>query len=224
MRNRVYAQIREAIVSGKLGPGTVVTLRSLAGLLGTSAMPVREAVMRLVSEGAVELHPNRTFSIVKLSPTRFSELQAIRTTLEGWAAEVAAERMTKEEIAQVRAISKKMEKEAHQSGENYLLYNREFHFTIYRATRMMDLVNTIESLWMKYGPSLNYFSKADGARHEGNKVHRKIIDAIARQDGPAARLAMQEDIRSAAEVILPRLVDDQVGERKSLGTNATKPR
>jgi DNA-binding GntR family transcriptional regulator len=221
MRNRVYAQIREAIVSGKLAPGTVVTLRSLAGLLGTSAMPVREAVMRLVSEGAVELHPNRTFSIVKLSPMRFTELQAIRTTLEGWAAEVAAARITKEEIAQIRAISKKMEKEAQDSGENYLLYNREFHFTIYRATQMMDLVNAIESLWMKYGPSLNYFSKADGARHEGNKVHRKIVDAIARQDGLGAKLAIQEDIRSAAEVIMPRLIDDQVVERTALGSRGS---
>lgn len=92
VRNRVYSEIRDKIVSGRLGPGQTMTLPSLAALHGTSTMPVREAVMRLVSEGAIELRANKSFAIVKLTPERFLEIKEIRIELEGWATQIAAKR------------------------------------------------------------------------------------------------------------------------------------
>lgn len=209
VRNRVYSEIRDQIVSGRLSPGQTMTLRSLAALHGTSPMPVREAIMRLVSEGAIELHLNKTFSIVKLTPERFLEIKKIRLKVEGWAAELAASRIVAEEIEYLQLLLRRMEAEVNSSSDNYLVYNRHLHFTIYNASRMPELVNIIENLWIKYGPALNYFSKADGARFEGNRVHRTIVEAITARDPAASRAAIQGDIRAAADVIYPRLAEQK---------------
>lgn len=217
-RNRIYAEIRNRIVSGQLAPGEVITLRGLASQFGTSAMPVREAMTRLVSEGAIELRSNRTFQVVKLSSERFLEIKQIRMSLEGWAAELAATRISADEIAYLRHLIERMEDDENAKGGKYLEYNRQLHFTIYRASRMPELVTIIENLWAKYGPVLTYFSEAAGARHEGNLVHRSLVASISRRDGVGARSAVQEDISSAAERIYPQLLK----EEESLGTSAAE--
>lgn len=208
LRSRVYVMLKDAIASGRMTPGTVVTLRSLAAAMGTSSMPVREAVMRLVTEGAIELNPNRTFTITRLSPARFIEVRDTRIEIEGCAAERAASRISPEEIQVLHAIHARIEQASKNLDANYLALNRQFHFAIYRAARLPELVSIIESLWLKYGPVLYYFSLERDARSNGNAMHRAALAALTNRDGRAAREAVAEDIRSASIAILPRLTAD----------------
>jgi DNA-binding GntR family transcriptional regulator len=208
LRGRVYYLLRECVVSGRLPPGSVVTLRGIAKALGTSMMPVREAVMRLVTEGAIELNPNRTFSITLLSPARFMEIRDIRIEIEGWAAELAAKQISTEEIDDLYAIQARVEKASKSFDVSYLSWNRRLHFLIYRSARKPELISIIESLWLKYGPVLNYFSLEDDARNHGNEAHNMIVNALVERDGTAARRAIEMDIMTASEVILPRLASD----------------
>src|SRR5882762_3745196 len=67
IKKQAYATLKEALLAGRFRPGEIVTVRSLSELLGTSAMPVREALLRLTSEGAFEDLPNRSVRVPRLT-------------------------------------------------------------------------------------------------------------------------------------------------------------
>src|SRR5437763_3595907 len=90
MRVRVYRALARGLMAGMFKPGEAVTLRTLAHHLGTSAMPVREAVSRLIAERALVLLPNRSVIVPRMPRARFVELSRARKMLEGMAGEGAA--------------------------------------------------------------------------------------------------------------------------------------
>src|SRR5688572_6772507 len=94
MQERVYQELRHALYQGRFMPGEVLTIRSLAVALGTSPMPVREAIQRLVSEKALVQMPNRTTRVAELTAGEFDEWTRIRMEIEGYAAQRAALRAT----------------------------------------------------------------------------------------------------------------------------------
>src|SRR5207248_8892240 len=94
MRIRVYRALARGLMAGMFKPGESVTLRTLANRLGTSAMPVREAVSRLIAERALVLLPNRSVIVPRMSRARFIELSEIRQVLEGMVTEAACARAT----------------------------------------------------------------------------------------------------------------------------------
>src|SRR5271154_278523 len=96
LRLRVYRSLARGLMAGMFKPGEAVTLRTLAKRLGTSAMPVREAVSRLIAERALVLLPNRSVIVPRMSRTRFAQLSRTRQMLEGTLAEIAAARATPE--------------------------------------------------------------------------------------------------------------------------------
>ena len=91
LRERVYDELANALRAGRFAPATMVTIRGLAEMLGTSTMPVREAVSRLVTERALEMLPNRTLRVPIISLTTLDELIDTRATVEGRAAWLAAD-------------------------------------------------------------------------------------------------------------------------------------
>lgn len=82
VRAQVLSALREALFSGELAPGEVYSAPALAERLGVSATPVREAMQRLVCEGAVETVPNRGFRVTECSDRDLAELAEIRVLLE----------------------------------------------------------------------------------------------------------------------------------------------
>src|SRR5215475_7570597 len=92
MRVRVYRSLARGLMAGMFKPGEAVTLRTLAKRLGTSAMPVREAVSRLIAERALVLLPNRSVIVPRMSRERFVELTETRQVLEGMVSEAACVR------------------------------------------------------------------------------------------------------------------------------------
>src|ERR1700756_3083486 len=94
MRVRVYRELARGLMAGMFKPGEAVTLRTLAARLGTSPLPVREAVSRLIAERALVLLPNRSVIVPRMSRARFTELSETRQVLEGTAAEAACVQAT----------------------------------------------------------------------------------------------------------------------------------
>ena len=74
---KVYQDLRELIISGQLQPGERLTLAGMAKALGTSAMPVREAIQKLAADDALELLPNKSVRVPVMTRTRFRELVTI---------------------------------------------------------------------------------------------------------------------------------------------------
>src|SRR5262245_21196794 len=89
LNEEVYHQLKQALMAGRIMPGSIMTIRSLAKSFGISPMPVREALRRLVAEHVLVLLPNRSVSLPIITRERFREITRIRTSLEGLAAEEA---------------------------------------------------------------------------------------------------------------------------------------
>src|SRR5215470_4726522 len=110
MQLRVYRALADGLKAGLFKPGEAVTLRTLATRLGTSAMPVREAVSRLIAERALVLLPNRSVIVPRMSRARFIELSETRQMLEGMMAEAACARATPALLRQLSEINEAMKR------------------------------------------------------------------------------------------------------------------
>jgi DNA-binding GntR family transcriptional regulator len=202
MHSRVYAALKDAIMGGHFLPGQKITVRLLAEEFGTSPMPVREAVRRLVAEQALEILPNRTVIIPLLSPQQLTDLRRIRVAFEGLATAWAAETISKDEVDQLTRLHNEM-RAVLAAGQyrDYLDKNREFHFVIYRAARSPKLLPILESLWLQIGP---YFNLLEGKTNTEKlfDLHARAITALSRHKGERACEAIQQNISYSADVLI----------------------
>jgi DNA-binding GntR family transcriptional regulator len=106
MQEQVYQKLRDALMQGRFSPGDTMTLRALAEAFGTSPMPIREALRKLVAEQALMLLPNRTVIVPVITTERVDEFRRIRIALEGMVTEEAARRITPAEVERLHNLSK----------------------------------------------------------------------------------------------------------------------
>lgn len=202
LREKVYRHLRMALMRGRFKPREVITVRSIADALGTSPMPVREALYRLVSEQALEVQRTRSVAVPPMTRERFGELYRVRVMLEGTAAAWATTRLTPTELRSLERLSDEIKR--HIEGGNapgYLKANAKFHFTIYRAARSRVLLPLIESLWLQVGPFFNHTASA-GDYRLGHKHHEEALAGLIAHDAEAAREGIARDITAAAEYLL----------------------
>jgi DNA-binding GntR family transcriptional regulator len=206
---RVYEDIKSLLLSGQMPPGQRLTLRQLAKALGTSPMPVRDAVAKLLAERALELLPNRSLIVPKLTRRQFRETVAIRCQLEGLAAERAALEITATKLASIRSLADDFETHGRRELPDEIAAiqsNRMFHFAIYEAAAMPLLFDMIEKLWIRVG-AFFALSMSDKMQHrlrdiEAFQHHREIVSALVQRNGEAARQAIVGDIQDAATRLL----------------------
>jgi len=206
LNEEVYLQLKQALMTGRIAPGSTMTIRSLAASFGISVMPVREALRRLVAEHVLVLLPNRSVSLPIITRERFREITRIRTSLEGLAAEEATPLVSAEDIRQMAAINDEMEQPNTTKHPEYLVMNREFHFRLYQSARLPTLVKIIESLWLQIGPLLTI--QQGVYESEGKLVqtqHRRLLQALKKRDAAGARAAIVSDIEDAAKIIAANL-------------------
>lgn len=208
MSQRVYRDLRELIMGGQVQPGQRLTLKSLSEGLGTSQMPVREALRQLAAEGALEFLPNKSVRVPVMTRSKFLELLAIRQAVEGLAVEQAAERITAEELAQVTAHHDSFRDEInrpHPDVSAVIEANMRFHFAVYRAAHMPSLTTLIEGLWLQVGPVLNLDMRSGSRRlTEGpaQRHHQDLLKALQAHQAQKARQALTNDLTTAANFIL----------------------
>ncbi|MBW0101463.1 GntR family transcriptional regulator [Pseudonocardia sp. KRD291] len=198
-----FVALREAIWSGALAPGERVTLNGLAGQLGMSLTPVREALRRLAEHGLVRHVPNQGTVVTERSVERAEEIYGLRLLLEPVATERAAERMTPDVLAGITAAREEIERaiEAGRGAEVPAL-NAELHRRIYAASGSEYLQEFIGKLWN--GVPFQAISLT--GRHErSDGEHRGIVDALAARDGALAARLMTAHISSASEHALRHL-------------------
>ena len=193
---RVYDQLRDAIMGGTFRPGDVVTLRGLAEAFGTSLMPVRNAVNRLTVENGLIALPNRSISLPRLTIADFEEMTDIRIALESLATRHAAARISPGEIDQIEVLNLAMTDAA---PAEYFRLNREFHFAIYEAAQQPVLFRLIQGAWLRVGPLLN--SLEAHATDLSHVRHDWAVSALRRHDAEDAAAAIAADLRSAAHVL-----------------------
>jgi DNA-binding GntR family transcriptional regulator len=204
VQERVYGVLRDRLMRGGFEPGQKLKIAELAGALGTSAMPVREALNRLTAERALEALPNRSVRVPALSKEALQDLMDTRFAVEGLAVARAAVNMTPETLATLREfITAQSATDSEHVSEGSAEQNRAFHFAIYRQSGSTVLLPIIESLWLQFGPYLRVASERfDGREGRGTNFHVAIVDALARGDGKAARAALESDIGRSFEIVM----------------------
>lgn len=200
---RAYVALREGLIAGRFRPGQRLIMQELAEQLGTSVTPVREACLRLVSERGLELRSGRFVTVPPMTLARYMEVRTIRLALEGLAAGLAAENATAQEIARLEEIQAVFEEVDH-AGDPELAfrYNRDFHFAVYRLSRMDMLVAHIESLWVSMGPMLTVFFREGEHKYVGAAEHQNVIRALREKNATKARTAMERDLILGGEDFL----------------------
>ena len=199
----VYARLKTAIMSGKLVPGEPVSIRSLASSLGTSAIPVREALSRLNSEGALEVRPNGSVSVPAMTVDRFIDLRATRLAVEGYAVQLAAERVTTQDLKQMdKLFADTVTANNRGDARRFFAANQKMRFSIYQAARSPTLLPIIESLWLQAGPFFNVVFNAQAHIQESLGFDRLALDALHKQDGRSARMWIEHDIITSGDKIL----------------------
>jgi DNA-binding GntR family transcriptional regulator len=203
LHERVYQELRTALMSGRFAPGQAVTLRGVAQDLGTSLMPVREAVRRLVSERALEMPTSRSIRVPLMSLKAFDQLCALRLLLEGEAAALAAPMVAGGALKKLESLDHDLRRRLSRGDvEGMLAVNREFHALVYAQSGNELLSASIEALWLQSGPYLTLLLQ--GANRDvlpqQFDEHDHLLDALRAGDGEAARRAIHQDISHAAEL------------------------
>ena len=208
LRDSAYLALRDAFTRGEFAPGDVLSLRSLADQLGTSMTPVREAVRRLVAEGALIDTRSRTLLVPPFDARRMTDLKSARLAMEGLVLDQAMDRITADDIAALRAVLETPSGTAHDGPD--LVQNYNFHFTLYRKSGSDVLLPIVEALWLQYGAYLNLIIHHQAARDIAeHRHHYEIIAALQARDKPAARAALTADIERSFQVLLS---DDNMAE------------
>jgi DNA-binding GntR family transcriptional regulator len=215
VQERVYGVLRDQLMRGGFEPGQKLKIADLATALGTSAMPVREALNRLAAERGVEALPNRSMRVPALSRQALQDLMETRFAVEGLAVARAAANMTPQTLSQLRGlISAQSETDSEHISEASAQQNRLFHFTIYKQAGSAVLLPIIESLWLQFGPYLRVASERfDGREGRGTNFHTEMVAALERRDAKASRVALESDIGRSFELVMtdPKLAGQQGG-------------
>jgi DNA-binding GntR family transcriptional regulator len=191
---QVYRALRDRILFGEMAPGEPVTIQGLVAATGAGMTPVREAIRRLIAEGALLAHGNRRVSVPVLGATDVEELLFARLALEPELARRAAlkadradrDRLAAEDAALDAAI-------ARGDVSGYLRRNHGFHALLYATAAAPVLESLAAGLWLRFGPSMRVVCGRAGTGRMPDR-HKELLAALAEGNPDAAAEAMRRDV------------------------------
>jgi DNA-binding GntR family transcriptional regulator len=194
VHEQVYRALRAQILFGDLAPGQAVTIQGLAGSLGVGMTPVREALRRLISEGALTFQGNRRVSVPALTRSDVEEMIFVRKSIETELARRATINMTEDRIAELGQIDEALD-DAIEAGDvaGYLHHNYRFHSRLYALAEAPVMTALTDRLWLRFGPSLRVVCGRFGTQNLPDR-HKDILTALRARDADAAALAMSLDV------------------------------
>lgn len=217
LSEKAYQHIRRQVFAGELSPGDRLVNRAIASELGTSFIPVREAISRLASEGLVEQVAGAGAFVRSFDRQEISEIYDVRELFEPYAARQAARFLTDHEIEELGAIltdweslGKKILERKRGATENdldlWLEYNERFHLVMIQASRNRML--------LKVTKDVNVLSLCFAA-HRGSprllsletvnstlKSHRQLFESLSRRDPEAAEQLVREQLNYGRKSVL----------------------
>jgi DNA-binding GntR family transcriptional regulator len=198
LSENVFRRIQAAIIKGEIAPGSKISEPELARTYGISRGPLREAIHRLEGQRLLVRVPHVGARVVSLTHAELIELYDIRESLEGMACRLAAERMTVEDIDELRRVLDTHERDAaFQAGVGY--YQQEgdfdFHYRIIQGSGNKTLTQMLcADLYQLVRMYRIQFSATPNRPRQAFAEHHRILDAIADRDGELAELLMRRHI------------------------------
>lgn len=201
----IYKKIRNMILFGEVRPGQGVTILGLKDAVGAGVTPVREAIRRLTAEGALEALGNRRVCVPEISAQRVDEIYFARFAIEPKMAEIAAGKITDEEVAHLDMLDARIDDAIDRGDvEAYLEGNFRFHFALYDIAQTPILRKIATSLWLQFGPSHRVVSGRYGTSNLPDK-HSEALEALRQRDPEATAVAIREDIEQGLKLMTQAL-------------------
>ncbi len=187
----VARYVRRRIFTGGYRPGEYLRLEQLAGELGISVTPVREALLNLRAEGLLAQHPRRGFMVLEVTARDLADVAKVQAFIGGELAARAAEHITDAQLAALRAVQDELEGAYQQADlERMVRLNHEFHRTINIAGDSPKLTQFMSGI-TRYAPE-SVFPTLPGWPEQSTRDHRAVLAALEARDPELARTAMAE--------------------------------
>ncbi|WP_420998221.1 GntR family transcriptional regulator [Cupriavidus sp. 30B13] len=204
LHDTVVAHLRRCIVEGALAPGQKLNERELCEVIGVSRTPLREAMKVLSAEGLVELSQNRGASVATMSADEIDDAFELLGGLEAFAGELACQRITDAEVAEIRALHAGMLAcRMRNDLAGYYGRNQEIHDRINAAARNGELSQAYAAVNRRL-QALRFRSnhqtpKWDSAIHD----HNEMLRALEARDGARLAQLLRDHLRSKRDAVLP---------------------
>jgi DNA-binding GntR family transcriptional regulator len=193
LEDKTYERLRGLLVGRRILPGQRIPVDELARTMGVSRTPVLNALKRLAQEGIAVFHPRRGVYAQHFTKRQMAALFEVREVLEGLAARLAAPRITRDEVARLRALFRGLDlAPTPVAVRRYVERDRRFHWRLVELAGNDQLARAMSSV------NMMFFAWQDGlVRPPAETIgeHMAILDALSRHDPEAAEAAMRLHIR-----------------------------
>jgi len=201
----VYEELEQAIVKGRLRPGEKLVTEKLARQMGTSRIPVREAIGRLEARNFVKVQPKKGVIVAELSEKNLKEMLEIRLLLELEAAVRATSRSNEDTLQRLIKINGEYaDAQVKNDADEALRINKDFHFAIYREAQMPILFSMIQNLWNQVSPYYHIMFRQT-LFHDpltGSISHKKMIEGMAEKDSLKVSKWLRKDLVDSTNFVL----------------------
>jgi DNA-binding GntR family transcriptional regulator len=206
----VFEYLKNAIIDQTIEPGARLVESKLADMLGISRTPLREALHKLEREDWIEKIPSGGFQVVKLTKDEIEQTFGIRSVLEAYAAQIAAENHQEKDLI---PLEKKMMEYQNclEDKDNAKLHqlNTEFHDLLYSLSKSPKLIKMINQLRAQISRFRNIILMEKGYAKQSNNDHIKMLDAIKNRDGETVEQLVRQHIIKGKNAVLTRLEKEE---------------
>lgn len=211
LHQEVAVRLRQRIVEGQLSPGAKLNERELAELLNVSRTPLREAIKMLAAEGLVELLPNRGAVVAQMAEQDVVDTFEVIAGLEGQSGELAAQRITESELAEIRALHYEMMAAfTRRDLPTYYRLNAQIHTQINAAARNPVLTQTWRNVNARL-QALRFRSNFDEAKWKrAVKEHERMVELLAARDAAGLRALLIEHLVHKRDAVLELMKNGQL--------------
>ncbi|MCD2514496.1 GntR family transcriptional regulator [Comamonas endophytica] len=192
-QEEAYQHIKRGIRMGELRPGTRLTPDGIAAEIGTSRMPVREALNRLATEGLIVNRPNRGAVVRVLTAKEVREVFAMRSVLEGLAASLAAENVTANDIEDLERLLQRMDRSGLDASE-WITAHSQFHERLSIIADAPQLMRQIAALHSVCEPLMRVWLEGRPSPDYVHDRHDELISALKARDGQTVESLMRAHI------------------------------
>ncbi len=190
---------------GELVPGQPVTIQGLTDSLAVGMTPVREAIRRLISDGALVFQGNRRVSVPLLTQRDVEQMIYARISIESELSRRAATNVLPADVDYLEHLDQQLDQTiADGDVSGYLRLNHQFHETLYAHADAPILNDLAERLWLRFGPSLRVVCGRFGTQSLPDR-HKDIIAALRNQDADLVMKATAQDIEQGMELMADAL-------------------
>ena len=228
LRDVVFNTLRTSILTGELKPGERLMEIHLADKLGVSRTPIREAIRKLELEGLVTMIPRRGAEVAQITEKNLRDVLEVRRALDALAVELACERITEDELAELKKACENFELETKRGNANQVAQaDVELHDIILKASgneRLMQMISKLSQQMYRY--RLEYVK--DEANYKRLIAeHRVIYEAIRDRDRQTGAEAIKNHIDNQEKAVIRRpgrQNADRVYNRRADGYALSKQR